>query len=121
MLRPVNGTELALLMLALAFVVLGLAVVVALRNLTHQVEALRSEVAGAPSLEDLQAAVAAAVDPTVDEEPATPQRVTRVPGAFRSPGVIKAMALGTGTASAARRLRQSVGNGNGNGNGNGKH
>jgi hypothetical protein len=112
MLRPVNGSEIALVMLAVAFVLLGLAVVVALRSLTSSVEELRAEVAGAATVEDLRAAVASAIDPPAEVEPERP--VTRVPTMFRSPGVIKAMALGTGTASAARRLR---GGSNGNGKG----
>ena len=121
MLGLMDGTETAAMVLALAFVVLGLAVVIALRNLTRSMDALRRDVeslsAGAPTLADLRAAVTAAIDPAVDDEPGPPRRVTRVPGAFRSPGVIKAMALGTGTASAARRLRQGVSNGHGNGKG----
>lgn len=103
--------DVAVIVLGVAFVVLGLAVVVALRTLTRSVDQLRAEVAGAPSLDDLRTAVAQALDPPVETEPERP--VTRVPTMLRSPGVIKAMALGTGTASAARRLRQGVGNGNG--------
>jgi hypothetical protein len=102
-----------LIVLGLAFVVAALAVVVALRSLTRSVEELRTEIAGAATVEDLRAALAEIPDPPDDGEPERP--LTRVPTMLRSPGVIKAMALGTGTASAARRLR-----GGSNGNGNGK-
>lgn len=107
-----NGSELALGALGLAFVVLGLAVVVALRGLTRSVQQLRAEVAAAATVEDLRAAIATTLDPPAPVEPERP--VTRVPTMFRSPGVIKAMALGTGTASAARRLRNGS-NGDGEG------
>ena len=117
MIDPMSGIDLAVVLLAAAFVILGLAVVVSLRTLTRSVDELRATVAAAATVEDLRAALVATVDAPVEAEEERP--VTRVPTMFRSPGVIKAMALGTGTASAARRLRQGVGNGNGNGDGKG--
>jgi hypothetical protein len=98
-------------------VVLVLVVLRHLRALRRSVDDLAASVGqlsdGAATVDDLRAAVAAAVTPQPEPE-AEPAPVTRVPQVLRTGPVIKAMALGSGTAHVARRLR-GTGNGNGNG------
>jgi hypothetical protein len=93
-------------------VVVGVLAVVLLAVVERTVRALAREVrelhatvdalaSGAPTLEQLRAAVAGVPEPTDEPEPV----VSRVPPVLRTRSVVKAMALGTGTAHAARRLR----------------
>ena len=82
-----------------------LVVLLAMRGLRRSIADLQASVDdladGAPTLEQLKAAVAGEPEPVDEPEPV----VSRVPPVLRTRSVVKAMALGTGTAHAARRLR----------------
>ena len=89
--------------------VLAAAVLVVLRDVRRDLEGLRAELhslaVGAATIDDLEAAVRAAIPRGPgDDASADPVPASRVPQVLRTGPVVKAMALGSGTAHVARKL-----------------
>ena len=103
-----SAGEAVVLGAALIGLVLAVAVLVALRDVRRDLDGLRTELgdlsAGAATIDDLRAAVAAAVPATGDDASADGAPVSRVPKVLRTGPVVKALALGSGTAHVARKL-----------------